>query len=356
MRTAEGDTVPEDRNLSQEQGAKTIVVGVDGSANSRLALKWAADEAKRCGSLLRILYAKIAIHKDVPAWYEAGSSDLSPAEAIIDDAVGLVATRHPSVLARGEIAECPVSSALIVASRSADLLVVGARGLGGFEELLLGSVSDQCIEYAHCPVAIIHPDIDEPPLRAVEPQIVVGIDGSLGSSRALSWAVREAQIRSASVKAVYAWQYPPVGAFVMGPAEGFEVVASEIVDATTEHAMRLAPEVTFSAVTLFGAAVPTLLAECHGADLLVVGSTGHSGFRAALLGSTAQQCARHAKCAVIVARPHLSEEQSGGGSSSVRPTIMKRTDRALAPDPPGHVALVPREVTGRRIRQQSGHG
>lgn len=326
-----------DSDLPEEgQGDKTIVVGVDGSAHSRLALKWAADEAKRCGSLLRVLHARIGTPNDVPPWYEPGASDLSPAEAIVDDAVGLVATRHPSVLVQGEIVECPVSQALIVASRSADLLVVGARGLGGFEELLLGSVSDQCIEYAHCPVAIIHPDTDEPPLLAVEPQIVVGIDGSLGSSRALRWAVHEAQIRSASVKAVYAWQYPPVGAFVMGPAKGFEVVAHEIVDATTEHARRLAPEVTFTAVASFGAAVPTLLAECHGADLLVVGSKGHGGFRAALLGSTAQQCARHATCAVIVARPHLSEEPSRDGKRSVRTEApMSRTDRSLAPDAAG---------------------
>ena len=107
---------------------QTIVVGVDGSEHSRLALKWAADEAKRRGSLLRIVYAQTSAPQDVPGWYEPSSTDLTPAEAIIADSVGLVATRHPSVLARGEVEEWPASLVLTIASRSADLLVVGARG------------------------------------------------------------------------------------------------------------------------------------------------------------------------------------------------------------------------------------
>lgn len=299
----------ENRDRGEEQ---TIVVGIDGSEHSRRALKWAADEAKRRGSLLRILYAQISTPKDVPGWYESRSTDLSPAEAIIADAVGLVATRHPSVLSRGEVDEWPASLVLTIASRSADLLVVGARGLGGFKELLLGSVSHQCVEYAHCPVAVVRADVDELPLRASEARMVVGIDGSLGSTRALRWTLEEARIRSATVEAVYAWQYPPVGAFVLGPAEGFEVVANETVDAATEYAEKVAPEVRFIAHTCFNAEVPALLSAAEGADLLVVGSKGHGGFHDALLGSVAHQCIRHSKCPVIVARPHLPEEHSEG--------------------------------------------
>lgn len=327
--------MPRDGDLIKSRSDdRTIVVGVDGSDHSRLALYWAADEAKRRGSLLRILYAQISTPKDVPAWYEPGSTDLSPGEAIIDDAVGLVATRHPSVLARGEVVEWPASLVLTSASRSADLLVVGARGLGGFEELLLGSVSDQCVEYAHCPVAVVHSDIDAPPLRAAEPRIVVGIDGSLGSTRALGWALEEAQIRSASVQAIYAWQYPPLGAFVLGQTKGCEVVALEIVDAATDHAERLAPEVPFKADASSNATVPALLEVSQRAGLLVVGSKGHGGFQDALLGSVAHQCARHAQCAVIVVRPHISEEHSEGKGQLGRRTIrMIGADRSPGPEP-----------------------
>jgi nucleotide-binding universal stress UspA family protein len=314
--------MPGDERIQSQADQRSIVVGVDGSEHSRLALKWAADEAKRRGSLLRILYAQISEPKNVPAWYAPGSSDLSPGEAIIDDAVGLVATRHPSVLTGGEVVGWPAALVLTSASRSAELIVVGARGLGGFEELLLGSVSDQCVQYAHCPVVVVHSDSDDLPYRAVEPRIVVGIDGSLGSTRALQWALEEARIRSASVEAVYAWQYPPVGAFVMGPTHGYEVVAHEVVDAATDHAERLAPEVPFKAGACFNATVPALLDACRGADLLVVGSRGHGRFQDALVGSVAHQCARHARCAVVVTRPHIGE-----GDSAKRARVDRRAGR-----------------------------
>ncbi len=281
-----------------------------------MALKWAADEAERHGSNLRVMYAHTGAPQDVPAWYSSDTSDLSPGEAIIDDAVGLVATRQPSVAVRGEIVEWPASLVLTVASRSADLLVVGARGLGGFEELLVGSVSDQCLQYAHCPVAVVHCDTDDVPYRALEPRIVVGIDGSLGSTRALQWALDEAALRSASVEAVYAWQYPPIGTFVMQPVRGAELVAQEVADAATEHAGRFAPEVPFKASAPCSATVPALLDACRGADLLVVGSRGHGSFRDALLGSVAHQCARYAECTVIVARPSIGELAPAGDAQA----------------------------------------
>jgi nucleotide-binding universal stress UspA family protein len=287
-----------------------VVVGIDGSEHSRFALKWASDEAKHRGASLKILFAQISDPENVPSWYEPGPSELSPEQAIVDDAVGLVATRHPSLLVYAEVVKWPPSLVLTVASRSADLLVVGARGKGGFEELVLGSVSDQCIQYAHCPVAVVHGDPDMVPLRAVESRIVVGIDGSLGSTRALRWALEEAKFRSASVDAVYAWQYPPIGTFILGPRDGFQMFAREIVDAATEYAQKWAPEVPLKVVDRFEATVPALLDASKEADVLVTGSRGHARFSDALVGSVAHQCARHAKCVVIVARPNINEEQS----------------------------------------------
>ena len=289
------------------QNQRTIVVGVDGSEHSGFALKWASDEAKRRDSLLRIVYARMSGHENVPVWYEPTSSNLSPGQAIVDDAYGLVATRHPSVLAQADFADWPPSLVLTIQSRSADLLVVGARGKGGFEELLLGSVSDQCIQYAHCPVVVVRTDPDMLPLRAAEPCIVVGIDGSLGSTRAFRWALEEAATRSASVEAVYAWQYPPIGTFVLGPPQGYASVAHEIIEAATEYAQKWAPDVPVKVIDRFEAAVPALLDASQGAELLVTGSRGHGRFKEGLLGSVAHQCARHADCAVVVARPKVAE-------------------------------------------------
>lgn len=284
-------------------GQSTIVVGVDGSDHSRLAVKWACDEAKRRGSLLRLLFAEISDPKYEPAWYQPGTTAETAGQAVVDDAFALVATRHPSVVAQAEVVEWPPALVLTVASRTADLLVVGSRGTGGFKELLLGSVSDQCLQYSHCPVVVVSEDPDEGQERGVRPRIVVGIDGSFGSSQAMRWALNEAQVRSAAVEAVYVWQYPPIGAFVLGPHQGFEAAAQEIVDGALAFHERWAPEVAFSAAARFGAPIPFLLDSSRDAALLVLGARGHGSFNDALLGSVAHQCARHAHGAVVVTRP-----------------------------------------------------
>jgi nucleotide-binding universal stress UspA family protein len=287
----------------------TVVVGVDGSDHARWALKWAADEAHRRGSLLRIVYGETCRPEHLPAWYLPGSG-LSPGEAIIDDAVALVATRYPSVLTSSEVVDWPPGLVLAVASRNAQLLVVGARGSGGFQGLLLGSVSEQCIQYAHCPVVVVRGDPDAGPHRPGGYRIVVGLDGSLGSTRALEWALEEAGGLAASVEAVYGWD-PPLGSLVMGPEHGSELVAREVVEAAGAQARRVAPAVSFTARTEVGRAVAVLLDACRGADQLVVGSHGH-GRLWALLGSVPLQCVRRASCAVVVVRRHEGMEAPSG--------------------------------------------
>src|SRR5665213_758203 len=97
-------------------GPDTIVVGVDGSEHSRLAVKWAGDAADRRGSVLLLLFAQISEPDHLPPWYQPGNGEVSAGEAVVDDAFGLVATRHPSVMARTEVVERPPALALTVAS------------------------------------------------------------------------------------------------------------------------------------------------------------------------------------------------------------------------------------------------
>jgi nucleotide-binding universal stress UspA family protein len=318
-----------------------IVVGFDGSVHARLALKWGADEAKRRHALLRILFAPDGDAVNVPGWYGSDGSGCGPAEAVIDEGVALVATRHPSVLTRGEVVEWPPAMVLTQASRAADLMVMGARGRGGFDELLLGSVTDQCLHHAHCPVVVVHSDVDDPVVSPAHPRIVVGVDGSLGAARALRWAVNEAAVRSAVVDAVFAWQYPPVGVFSIGPVQGYQSLAREILDAAADHAHELAPAVPFRTSSTFSATVPALIDASSRADLLVVGSQSHGGFRTALLGSVAQQCARHASCSVVVIRPRIEDDAphrtANRDAAVAAGTADRATDDASRP-----VALVPR--------------
>ena len=267
-----------------------VVVGVDPSEGSQTALLWAAGEAKRRSCALEILHA----------WVEVGSMD--EALAVARRAASAVKTIYPALEVRVDTPQAAAAEALVEASGRAELLVVGPRGLGGFRELLLGSVSHQCLQHAHCPVAVIRTRTQSGGPRVAD-TIVVGVDGSAGSDLALRWALEEADRRSARVRAVYAWQYPPVGSYSVGPPEGYQTVATEIVEDAGRVAAEFAPEVKVETVSRFGAPVQVLLDESEGADMLVLGSRGRGGFRGLLLGSVGNEAGHYARCPVVVVRP-----------------------------------------------------
>jgi nucleotide-binding universal stress UspA family protein len=139
-----------------------IVVGVDGSESSILATRWAAQEAHLRDATLDLVSAC-----DLPSYTEGYG--YGPA-AVTDDlaqelrkvaeenlAAALVEARAQARDARAQIraVEGQAARVLLDASRNADLLVVGSRGLGGFRELLLGSIGQQCAHHATCPVVIV---------------------------------------------------------------------------------------------------------------------------------------------------------------------------------------------------------
>ena len=145
---------------------------------------------------------------------------MSPGAAVLDDAAGLVAMCQPTVLASTELSRSSPFRALRAASNDAELLVVGARGTGGFHGLSVGSVTDQVVQHARIPVVVV-PGHGEPvPLRSGPRRVVVGVDGSRGSDLALRWAVTEASVRGAEFLVVHAWQYPTDRGGPRPPAAG----------------------------------------------------------------------------------------------------------------------------------------
>ena len=117
-----------------------IVVGVDGSDESNLALDWAAGEALRSGAQLDVMGSWI--FPGASGYVFVASIGVSePARQVVDSALAHIARVAPQVVIRGKTSEDPPAVALVEASRRADLLVVGSRGLGAFRGLLLGSVS-----------------------------------------------------------------------------------------------------------------------------------------------------------------------------------------------------------------------
>ena len=139
-------------------------------------------------------------------------------------------------------------------------------------------------------------------------RIVVGIDGSDHSKKALRWALDEARLRDASLDVVSAWMLP-VYATGYGFAPG-DLIDPKIIgdgaaaqlDETVTEVTGDATDVTLTRKSVEGMAAQVLVEEAEGADLLVVGSRGRGGFAGLLLGSVSQQCAQHASCPVVIIR------------------------------------------------------
>lgn len=139
---------------------ETIVVGVDGSECARTALGVAAREAELRGARLRI----VSVWEVPQAVFAAGfapgdqsilDSFLENAEAVVREAVAEAERLHPSVQCEGTALEGHPAEVLLQEARDASLVVVGNRGRGGFASLLLGSVSQQVVHHASCPVLVI---------------------------------------------------------------------------------------------------------------------------------------------------------------------------------------------------------
>jgi nucleotide-binding universal stress UspA family protein len=139
--------------------------------------------------------------------------------------------------------------------------------------------------------------------------IVVGVDGSDGSRRALRWAAAEATVRGDDLTLVHVWERPQayaplgLGAYPVDP-EPIQEAAQSLLDGLVQEATTLAPEAAVRGLLVEGAPAEALLEAAGPADLLVVGSRGLGGFRSLLLGSISQQVAHHAPCPVVIVPAH----------------------------------------------------
>jgi len=131
------------------------VVGVDGSPSSARALEWAVAEARRTGGTLHLVSAWIFPMALGYAFTSTVAEVQQAAQDVIDHAMAYVHQAAPEVEVSGETTEQMPAQALVTAADGADLLVVGSRGRGGFEGLLLGSVSQHCSRHASCSVAVV---------------------------------------------------------------------------------------------------------------------------------------------------------------------------------------------------------
>lgn len=287
-----------------DRNAKPIVVGVDGSSDSDSALEWSLREVQLSGVPLVLLHS-------IPRPPGAGHDDaLQEARERSDRAIAHsreIATDHEGVsfsVRRMEAFGLTPAAALVQASEAAAVVVVGARGHGGFAGLLLGSVSQHAARHAACPVVTVRAPMDPGSHR-----VVVGVDGSASAEKALTYALDHAHLRNGEVTAILGWRGPTL--------HGIGVAVPVTQDARQQQQQQrhqdqledwLAPWRTkFPGVSLVGEAIPghagrLLIDASQHASLVVVGSRGRGAFTGLLLGSVSQTVLDHARCPVAVVR------------------------------------------------------
>ena len=269
-----------------------FVVGVDGSDHSRTALQWAAATADATGGQVRAVQSWIQLQDPLlPIARVPSSDDMDEHTEQSIAAVASAALGSPDAVTI-DVLRGPPAASLLETVTPESVLVLGSRGRGGFAGLLLGSVSQECVEYAACPVVVVRTD------RTVGDGdvILVGMDGSDGAQRALAWAHALACATRARLHAVYAWR----ATISERPSRTGDRLRSEASDEVQEWARQLGDEIDTDEVEGDPRDVLVTAAERIAPALTVVGRRGAGGLRSMRLGSTANHLVRHSATNVAV--------------------------------------------------------
>jgi nucleotide-binding universal stress UspA family protein len=138
--------------------AGRIVVGADGSEGGHAALRWALEEAELRGAAVdAVLSLRVMPLMASPAvaLVPDREEEVDIGRQLLRQTVAEAASGHPTVRVNEIVMEGGAARSLLEVADGADLLVVGSRGRGGFTGLLLGSVSQQCVHHATCPVVVV---------------------------------------------------------------------------------------------------------------------------------------------------------------------------------------------------------
>ncbi|MGI9125933.1 MAG: universal stress protein [Mycobacterium sp.] len=284
-----------------------VIVGVDGSSASKVAVDWAARDAALRGVSLKLVHVltppTVMAFPEVPMppgylqWQEEqGRELLEKALATVKDAI-----KGAPVEVTTEMVTGPSVPVLADLSTEAQMVVVGCRGRGALARGLLGSISTGLVHHAKCPVAIIH---DEDPLMPHPSQapVVVGVDGSPASDLAVGIAFEQASFRGVDLVAVHAWSDTGVFEFPGADWSAMQAMGEETLSERLAGFQERYPDVLIRRVVVPDRPAHQLLEQGESAQLLVVGSHGRGGFAGALLGSVSTAIVHGARMPVIVAR------------------------------------------------------
>ena len=290
--------------------AAPVVAGLDGSPADDAVAEWAAQEAARGARPLRLVHAIEPGFQLTP--YEAVLGELpsvserlrAAGRDLVAGAAERVAARHPELTVDQVLEWGAPAAALVDLSEGAAWLVLGAPERSRLERALLGSAAFAAMAHARCPVALV------PSGHAVAAprRVVVGVDGSAGSARAVRLAVATAGAAGGTVTCVLGWTVEVIdGIVVTEPGsdhwKAVEERYTRLVHEAVDPVAAAHPDVPVEIVVRHGGPSQAVVevADELGADLVVVGSRGRGGFVGLLLGSVSRRVVERAGTVVAVA-------------------------------------------------------
>lgn len=289
--------------MTRYDDRQPVTAGVDGTQDGLRAAEFAAIEASRTHRPLRLLHAchvgtlinPMAPMYGVDVLEKEGVGILDAAEK------GARSVGYDITIDKQQVAMSP-AAALVQASKTSALVVVGRRTVGRVERFLAGSTSQAVASKAHCPLVSVpvgwHPG-------ETRRQVVVGSDGADEGRRAIEYAFEEASRRSDSLLVVRCWEMP-VRWYLDVPTSADEEAewADQIERALAEDLagyQEQFPEVTVRREVVRAASPAHALCEkAEGSSLLVVGKRGIGGVIGLDLGWTAHSVLAQSKCPVAV--------------------------------------------------------
>lgn len=283
-------------------GDLPVLVGVDGSEQSRAAIDLGVREARLHGRPLRLVHAFVWPTLDV---YIGPSPEGPPdgglaaeADRVLAEALAYAGDGELTVT--GEVVTGPPVPVLLDEAQRAELVVLGNRGLGGFTGLLVGSVAVQVSAHATGPVLVARGTLRQ------DGPVVVGVDPA-ASDEAVEFAFAEAAARGAELVVLHAWSGR------LAPEDESELpLVYDASDVQNEQTRQLAesiagvrsryPDLDVRLRVRPGRAARALVEASASAQLVVVGARGRGGFSGLLLGSVSQALLHHAECPVAIVR------------------------------------------------------
>ncbi len=282
---------------------KQIVVGYDGSPESREALEWAAGEASARKCRLEILTCyEIPLTADIygaSTLVGTGPDLMDSASEVAAEALASVAATHPGLDVGTRVGVGSATHELTtLPPGTVDMIVLGASShRGAAATFFLGSTTRAVVRRASCPVVVVR----GPSSSGRLDRVVVGVDDSEQARSALRWAAAEADLHEVTLLVVHSWDYP------YRVSEASESQARDLtrVDAgrVLDVAVELAREVCGGAVDgelVEGSSAASILAAVRDGDLLVLGSRGRGALRSSLFGSTVNRVLDEAAVPVAV--------------------------------------------------------